>query len=212
MFWNLFKGKPEKGEEQPVKAAKAKDRTPAFLGPLYPYRAVGDALDPSRLDDFGYIEQNWVLYELKCPNPECVLNARTQGANLKQLYLKIRDDSGCPACKLQFGANDAKGYEFKEGELVHEVPKNKGRWEGFTVRRVIFVPEDVFDSYGRRMYGKPKEDLNRTETDAICEEYYKSGDWKSVEAVKVAEAKAKKAEMDAKREEAIKNSQSNKES
>ena len=146
---------------------------------------------------------NWVLYELKCPNPDCVLNVRTQGVNVKAMYEKIRDDSGCPACKLQFGPKDDEGYTFKEGEIPHEVLKNNGRWPGFLVRRVIHVDEDVFASYGQRLYGKSKEQLTRAETDAICEEYYRSGDWREPEAKLIENAKAKHAEMERRREEAI---------
>ena len=181
----------------------AEDKTPAFLRPLYPYRAVGEALDTTRLDDPTYLQMNWVLYELKCPNPACVLNVRTQGVNVKAMYEEIRDDSGCPACKLQFGPKDEEGYTFKEGEIPHEVLKNNGRWEGFIVRRVIHVAEDVFAAYGQRLYGKSKEQLTRAETDAICEEYYRSGDWREPEAKLIENAKAKHAEMERRREEAI---------
>ena len=173
-MFNFFRKKTEAAAPaaapQPVQ-----DKTPAFLKPLYPYRAVGEPLDPARLDDADYIQMTGVLYELKCPNPECVLNVRTQGVNLKSLYERLRDVSGCPSCKLQFGENDAKGYQFKQGEIPHEVPRNNGRWEGFVVRRVIQVPEEVFEDYAQKMYQKGKEQLTRQEADAICEAYYASG-------------------------------------
>lgn len=156
------------------------DKTPAFLRPLYPYRAVGELLDVSRLDDDSYIQMEGVLYELKCPNPDCVLNIRTQGVNLKSLYEHIRDISGCPACKLQFGENDIKGYVFKEGEIPHEIIKNNGRWKGFYVRRVIFVPNEIFKRYSKEIYQKDKENLTRDESDKICEQYYQSNEWKKI--------------------------------
>lgn len=184
--------------------AQTEDKTPAFLRPLYPYRAVGEVLDVNRLDDPDYIQMNWVLYELKCPNPDCVLNVRTQGVNVKPMYEKIRDDSGCPSCKLQFGPKDEEGYKFKEGEIVHEVLKNNGRWAGFDVRRVIHVAEEVFEAYAQKLYNKHKEELTRPESDAICEEYYRSGDWKEPEAQLVVKAKEKHAEMERRREELIK--------
>ena len=177
-MFGFFRKKSAPAPEPPK---PAEDKTPAFLRPLYPYRAVGEPLDTARLDDPGYLQMTGVLYELKCPNPDCVLNIRTQGVNVKSLYDKVRNESGCPACKLQFGENDARGYTFKEGEIPHEVPKNNGRWEGFIVRRVIHVGEEVFERYAQSLYQKPKEALTRAESDAICEEYYRSGDWQSAQ-------------------------------
>lgn len=203
-MFNWFKKKKEELPQEPVVESKPEDKTPAFLRPLYPFRAVGECLDTKRLDDASYITMSNVLYELKCPNPDCVLNVRSQGTNIKSLYEKIRDDSGCPACKLQFGENDVKGYTFKEGEIVHEVLKNNGRWEGFDVRRVIYVSEDVFQEYGQKMFGKDKEALTREESDAICEDYYAHGDWQAAEDAKVAELKVKHAENLAKHAEMMK--------
>ncbi|GHU78080.1 hypothetical protein AGMMS49992_27760 [Clostridia bacterium] len=107
----LFKKKPVI-EEQPK---ELEDKTPAFLCPLYPYKAVGEYLDCSRLEDDSYIEMNGVLYELHCLNPECVLNVRTQGVNLRRMYNKLLE-VGCPSCKQK---------------------------EPFVVRRVVYVPEEV---------------------------------------------------------------------
>ncbi len=193
-MFGLFKKKKQETPAPEPAPQPPQDKTPAFLRPLYPYRAVGEALDQTRLDDASYLEMEGVLYELKCPNPECVLNIRTQGVNVKQVYDQVRNVSGCPACKLQFGENDIKGYTFKEGEIPHEVPKNNNRWDGFIVRRVIHVDDDIFEQYSQKMYGKPKEEMTRAESDALCEEYYKSGEWKPREAadrVRIAEEKAK---------------------
>ena len=149
------------------------DKTPAFLRPLYPFRAVGDALDVTRLDDITYIKMEGVLYELKCPNPDCVMNIRTQGRNLKNLYDHIKEVSGCPVCKLQFGINDDKGYFFKEGEIKHDILKNNGQWDGFIVKRVIYVSDEIFENYAIKLFHKHKNELSRQESDLICEEYYK---------------------------------------
>ena len=178
-MFNWFRKKSKEPSAPAAAAAPAPqvDKTPAFLRPLYPYRAVGEPLDASRLDDASYVQMEGVLYELKCPNPACALNVRTQGVNLKSLYERLRDESGCPSCKLQFGEKDAQGYQFKEGEIPHEVPRNGGRWDGFIVRRVIWVPDEAFEAYAQKLYGKGKEQLNREESDALCEAYYRSGEW-----------------------------------
>ena len=171
----------KKEEVKEAPATPPQDKTPAFLRPLYPYRAVGEALDTTRLGDASYIQMEGALYELKCPNPDCAMNVRTQGVNLKSLYEQIRDGSGCPVCKLQFGENDAKGYTFKDGEIPHEVPKNNGRWDGFVLRRVIYVSPEAFEKYAQKLYNKGKEELTRQESDALCEEYYRSGEWKNAQ-------------------------------
>ncbi|GHU78410.1 hypothetical protein AGMMS49992_28990 [Clostridia bacterium] len=91
------------------------DKTPAFLRPLYPYKAVGERLDATKLGDPDYITMNNVLYELHCPAPDCVLNVRTQGVNVQRMYDKLLV-VGCPACKQN---------------------------EPFFVRRVVHVPEEI---------------------------------------------------------------------
>ncbi len=120
-----------------------------------------------------------VLYELKCPNPDCICAIHTRGHNVKMLDAKIRNESGCPVCKLQFGENDIKGYQFKKGEIEHEVLKNNGRWPGFIIRRLIYVPERIFQEYGQRLFGKKIEELSREETDAIAQKFYEGNEWQS---------------------------------
>ena len=152
------------------------NKTPEYLSPLYPFRAVGEQLNSQRLDDETYIKMSGVLYELKCPNPECIMSIRTQGVNLKAIYDHIKEHSGCPLCKLQFGDNDIIGYHFKEGEIPHDIPKNNGRWDGFIVRQVIKIPEEVFEEYSQKLFNKNKNEINNDEADIICETYFKTID------------------------------------
>lgn len=161
-------------------------KEPAFLKPLYPFRAIGNPLDPKAIDC-----EEVALYELKCPNPECVCAIHTRACNVGKMDEKIRQDSGCPVCKLQFGENDIKGYRFKEGEIVHEVPKNNGRWEGFIIRRLIYVPLHIFQDYAMSMYSKKADDLTRQESDEITERFYSVGDWKSEQEKLVKSLKEK---------------------
>ncbi len=161
-------------------------KEPAFLKPLYPFRAIGNPLDAKDVDC-----EEVALYELKCPNPECVCAIHTRACNVEKMDEKIRLDSGCPVCKLQFGENDLKGYQFKQGEIVHEVPKNNGRWEGFIIRRLIYVPDDIFQDYGRKLYSKDKEELTRAETDEIAQKFYEEGDWQLEEKKLIAQLEEK---------------------
>ncbi|GHU80595.1 hypothetical protein AGMMS49992_33660 [Clostridia bacterium] len=106
----IFKKKPV--VETPK---EPEDKTPAFLRPLYPYKAVGEHLDVTRLSNPDYITMNNVLYELHCPASDCVLNVRTQGVNVQRMYDKLLE-VGCPTCKQK---------------------------EPFIVRRVVHVPEEI---------------------------------------------------------------------
>lgn len=167
------------------------DKTPAYLRPLYPFRAVGECLDICRLDDFDYISAHHVLYELKCPNPQCVLAIRTQGINLKKYYSHLRDVSGCPACKLQFGKKDETEYVFKEGEKNIPLTRNNGRWNGFEVRRVIYVPIEIFEEYGQKNFNKNAKELSRQDANEICEEFYTIGNWRKIEEALLVKLKTK---------------------
>ncbi|GHU79053.1 hypothetical protein AGMMS49992_30640 [Clostridia bacterium] len=166
----LFKKKPVI-EEQPK---EPEDKTPAFLRPLYPYKAVGEYLDCSRLEDESYIEMNGVLYELHCPNPECVLNVRTQGVNLQRMYNKLFE-VGCPSCKHKD--------------------------EPFKLRRVVYVPEEVTKE---RMSTFVADGLTENEAaQKVADAYWVSGEYIPVEKQKQAEAEAKRAEIAKQRQEAI---------
>ena len=152
--------------------------TPLFLHPLYPYRAVGEPLDVSRLNDESYIHMKGVLYELKCPNPDCTFNIRTQGINLKSLYDLIKDITGCPACKLQFCENNK--YRFEKVKKI-TINNNSDQWNGFIVRKIIFIPDIIFEKFANKLYNKDKDNLTRIESDEICEEYYKNGNLNGTE-------------------------------
>lgn len=154
--------------------------SPAYRQPLYPWRAVGAPLDNTRLADASYIRQHDALYELTCPNPACELVIRASGSRLHSLHDKLIRITGCPACKLQFGPDDNSGFSLKKGERPRDIPRNGGRWNGFIVRRVIYIPPEVFADYALRLFGKSAEQLTREEADAIGEAFYREGDWQAV--------------------------------
>ena len=142
-----------------------KNKKPAFLEALYPYKAVGEFLDVLKLDDMQYID-GASLYELKCPN--CDLSAHVRGSRLKDFYdrfLKV----GCPECKLQFGG---QVYIFKDGEKEKPLPENNGKYSGFYVRKVVEVPQEIFIEYAKTMFNKSAEDLTLEEGNKISEKYY----------------------------------------
>ncbi len=165
---------------------KSTSKTPAFIQPLYPFRAVGKPLSLEEIDC-----TQLVLYELKCPNPDCICAIHTRGQNVKKLDSKLREECGCPVCKLQFGENDVKGYQFKEGELRHELPVNNGRWSGFIIRRLIYVPKTIFQEYAVTMYSCNAEELTRQQADAIVEKFYENGKWEEEQGRLIALLKEK---------------------
>ncbi len=65
--------------------------TPAYLKEDYPYQAVGDAIT-----DLDSIEQEGVLYEIKCT--KCEMSIRTQGCNIKSTYERLMNGNGCIGC------------------------------------------------------------------------------------------------------------------
>ena len=145
-----------------------KSKKPSYLEAVYPYKAVGEELDVQRLDDSSYIDFNNSLYELKCPN--CNLEVHVRGSKLKK-YFDILYERGCPECKLQF---NNKTYSFKDGEEIKPLPENNGKYKHFTVKKVIFVPIEVFDEYALKLYNKLNDELSIDEGKNIAEEYNKS--------------------------------------
>jgi len=141
-------------------------KMPAYLGATYPYKAVGEALDVKQFSNEGYIDFG-SLYELKCPN--CNLAIHIKGTKLTDYYNKILE-VGCPDCKLQFGD---RTYAFKDGEAEKELPENNGKYDGFIVKKVINIPEDIYIKYAKDMFGKEKEDLTFEEGQQIAEKYFK---------------------------------------
>ena len=79
----MFKKKEEPRVEQPKEKP-----TPAFLRDDYPYKAVGEELDVSQVED-------GVVYEIKCH--ACEMSIRSQGQNIKTTYERLKD-SGCIGC------------------------------------------------------------------------------------------------------------------
>ena len=77
----------KKDTPQPVEEKKEKP-TPAFLRDDYPYKAVGDELDVSQVED-------GVVYEIKCH--QCEMSIRSQGQNIKSTWERLKD-SGCIGC------------------------------------------------------------------------------------------------------------------
>lgn len=141
-------------------------KSPAFLEPTYPYKAVGESLDFNKFSDEGYINID-SLYELKCPN--CNLSVHIKGTRLQEYYNKLLE-VGCPDCKLQF---NGKKYIFKDGETEKPLPENNGKFEGFIVKKVIKVPENIFDEYAKELFDKEKELLTAEEGQQIAEKFFK---------------------------------------
>ena len=77
----------KKDTPQPVEEKKEKP-TPAFLRPDYPYKAVGDELDVSQVED-------GVVYEIKCH--QCEMSIRSQGQNIRSTWERLQS-SGCIGC------------------------------------------------------------------------------------------------------------------
>ena len=157
-----------KEKEQVKSHYDLKNKKPVYLEAVYPYKAVGDELDILKLDDPSYVSMEGVLYELKCPN--CDLSVHVRGTKLKSYYERFLD-VGCPECKLQF---NGEKYVFKNGEKVKPLPDNDGRFKGFIIRKVIKVPEHIFEEYAMKLFNKQKENLTVAEGNEIAEEYYRS--------------------------------------
>ena len=77
----------KKDNTPPVEEKKEKP-TPAFLRDDYPYKAVGDELDVSQVED-------GVVYEIKCH--QCEMSIRSQGQNIKTTWERLQN-SGCIGC------------------------------------------------------------------------------------------------------------------
>lgn len=77
----------KKDNTPPVEEKKEKP-TPAFLRDDYPYKAVGDELNPEDC-------QPGVVYEIKCH--KCEMSIRSQGQNIRSTYERLKD-SGCIGC------------------------------------------------------------------------------------------------------------------
>ena len=80
-------GKQKKVEEPVIEQPKEKP-TPAYLREDYPYKAVGDALQPEGCQD-------GVVYEIWCD--KCQMSIRSQGQNIRAQYERLKD-SGCIGC------------------------------------------------------------------------------------------------------------------
>ena len=142
------------------------DKSPAYMSAAYPFKAVGECLDTTRLDDPTYIAMQDALYALQCPN--CALVAHVRGTKLKKYFDRFLE-VGCPECKLQF---NGQPYQFRQGEKQKPLPDNQEQFEGFLVKRVIRVPKEVFSEYAASMFGKSVDDLTMEEGNLIAEKYY----------------------------------------
>lgn len=89
----------------PVEQPKEKP-TPAFLRPDYPYKAIGDALDVSEVQD-------GVVYEIKCH--ACEMSIRSQGQNIRSTWERLQN-SGCIGC----GNKDLKIYKVDMSKAAGE--------------------------------------------------------------------------------------------
>lgn len=85
----MFKKKDK--AETPIVEERKEKPTPAYLGPDYPYQAVGDVIT-----DLDSLVQNGVLYEIKCP--QCEMSIRSQGCNIKSTYERLVNENGCIGC------------------------------------------------------------------------------------------------------------------
>ena len=70
---------------------KKEKPTPAYLREDYPYKAIGEPIT-----DLDSLEQNGVLYEIKCP--KCEMSIRSQGCNIKSTYERLMNENGCIGC------------------------------------------------------------------------------------------------------------------
>lgn len=77
-----------KKKEEPKVGQPKEKPTPAFLRPDYPYKAVGDELDVSQVED-------GVVYEIKCH--QCEMSIRSQGQNIRSTWERLQS-SGCIGC------------------------------------------------------------------------------------------------------------------
>lgn len=78
----------KKKENTPQPEAPKEKPTPAFLRDDYPYKAVGEELDVSQVED-------GVVYEIKCH--ACEMSIRSQGQNIKSTWERLQS-SGCIGC------------------------------------------------------------------------------------------------------------------
>lgn len=64
--------------------------TPAYLREDYPYKAIGE-----EITDMSMI-QDGLVYEINCPI--CKMCIRSQGQNIREIYQRLINDSGCFGC------------------------------------------------------------------------------------------------------------------